>query len=98
MTPALRRVVLYTRDGCCLCDDALAVIEAVRTKVPFDLELVDIDSDPQLTQLHGHDIPVVLIDGTFAFKHRVDERGLRDRLAGHGIFARLFGRAEPRDS
>jgi hypothetical protein len=32
---------------------------------------VDILSDPELTRRYGWDIPVVLIDGTHAFKHRL---------------------------
>ena len=39
----MRRVVLYGRPGCCLCDDALAVIERVRARTPFALQTLDIE-------------------------------------------------------
>ena len=38
-------VVLYGRDGCCLCDDARAVLERVRARRPFALVERDIDAD-----------------------------------------------------
>jgi hypothetical protein len=41
---------------------------------------VDISTDPALEERHGRDIPVLFIDGKKAFKHRVNERELRQRL------------------
>jgi glutaredoxin len=77
---APRRVVLYTRAGCHLCDEARAVLIQVQAQVPFELEEVDILSDPDLFQEHKWDIPVIEIDGRTAFKLRVAPEALVERL------------------
>jgi len=38
---------MYTRQRCCLCDDAKAVLTAARTHAEFDYEEIDIDQDPR---------------------------------------------------
>ena len=79
------KVVLYSRPGCHLCDDAHAVIEAVRQETPFELEIRDISGDLPLIMLYGHDIPVVTIDGKEAFRHRLTAPELwRALLAARG--------------
>jgi glutaredoxin len=75
------KVTIYTREGCCLCDDAHAALERVRRQAPFDLEIVDIDGDPDLGEKYGTEIPVVLVDGKKVAKYRVDETALLRRLA-----------------
>jgi len=76
------RVVVYSRSECCLCDAALAEIEAARRVVDFAYAVVDVDSDPALAAAYGHEVPVVLVDGRKAFKYRVTSRELLRRL-GH---------------
>ncbi len=78
MTPS---VVLYTRPGCCLCDEAREVLLRVRTRVPFTLEERDIESDEELLRAYLERIPVVTIDGTEVFELSVDERELEQALA-----------------
>jgi glutaredoxin len=56
------KVTLYTRVRCHLCDDAKAVIETVRAEHPFDFEVIDIDTMPELVQLYTHEVPVVAVD------------------------------------
>jgi hypothetical protein len=73
-------VTFYTRAGCHLCDVAMAVVEEVRRERAFDLTTVDIDSDPELKEEYGGDIPVVVIDGRPAFKLRVNAAALREQL------------------
>ena len=73
-------VVLFGRDGCCLCDDARAVLERVRRRREFDLEERDIDRDDALLRAYLERIPVVTIDGDEAFELFVDESELERRL------------------
>jgi len=77
----LKKLVLYTKAGCHLCDNAKAVILSVRRSVAFELEEVDIALDEELFDLYKHDIPVVTIDGRPAFKHRVDPAALKEKLS-----------------
>ncbi len=79
MTP---EVVLYGREGCHLCDDALAVLERVRARIPFTLQQRDIEQDEELLRTYLERIPVVTVDGVEAFELFVDERGWNQWLAG----------------
>lgn len=79
-SPGLK-VILYGRPGCHLCDDALAIIERVRVRVPFELERRDIEADDELFTRYLERIPVVEIDGQEAFELFVDERQLERRLS-----------------
>ena len=76
----MRRLTLYSKPGCHLCDEMKHVIDAVAARVPLSLEIVDISQDPALLDRYGVDIPVLLIDGRKAAKHRLTERELEDRL------------------
>jgi glutaredoxin len=75
-------VILYTRDGCCLCDAAREVLDRVGTRHPaaFRLEERDIEADDALYRAYLERIPVITIDGQESFELVVDERELERRL------------------
>jgi glutaredoxin len=73
-------VKLYTSAGCSLCQRALEVVGEARAELGFDLELVDIDGDPDLEAAYRELLPVVEIDGERAFTYFVEPRALRARL------------------
>ncbi len=77
----MRTVVLYGREGCCLCDEALEVLERVRATQPFELVQRDIERDERLLSAYLERIPVVTVDGAEAFELFVDEDGLRHMLS-----------------
>jgi glutaredoxin len=70
------QIVLYTRQGCHLCEDAADVLR--RHELPF--ELVDVDADPVLRERYNECVPVVTFDGKERFRGRIDERLLRRLL------------------
>ena len=76
----MRTVVLYGRDGCCLCDDAREILLRVRARRPFLLEERDIEQDEKLLRAYLERIPVVTIDGVEQFELFVDESELERRL------------------
>jgi len=78
------KVTLYTRAGCCLCEDAKRVLEAVRGRANFDLDEIDIDSNAELRRAYNDEVPVIAINGSKAFKYRVTEQGLLKKLAARG--------------
>ena len=78
------RVVLYTRPGCHLCDEARDTLERVRSELPFVLEERDIERDPALLRAYLERIPVVTIDGAEAFELELDEAAVRERLVRVG--------------
>jgi glutaredoxin len=77
-------VVLYGRDGCCLCDEAREVLERVRVAHPFTLVERDIEADERLLRAYLERIPVVAIDGVEVFELFVDESALTERLTSVG--------------
>ena len=81
-----KRVGVYSRRDCCLCDEALEQIEAARGSAAFSLAIVDVDTDPALAERYGHEVPVVEIDGRKAFKYRLTTRQLLRRLSGRTFF------------
>ncbi len=69
-------VVLYTRRGCCLCDEAKLLLE----KHGLTVREVDIDADPELRQRYDQCVPVVMIDGQERFRGRINQVLLRRLL------------------
>ena len=76
----MRRVTLYTRAACHLCDEAKKVLEAARRRAQFELEVRDIDQDAELQRLYNEEVPVIAIDGVKAFKYRLTEAELLKKL------------------
>ena len=74
-------VTLYTRAGCCLCDDAKGVLAAARRRADFDYEEVDIDRDADLVRRYNDEVPVIAINGAKAFKYRLDMDEFLKKLA-----------------
>ncbi|MCA9259492.1 MAG: glutaredoxin family protein [Planctomycetales bacterium] len=82
-------VVLYTRERCCLCDDARQLL----AKHGIIANEVDIDGDQTLCERFNTCVPVVEIDGRVRFRGRVDELLLRRLIDGEN--ARATSRGEP---
>ncbi len=57
------RVTVYTRPGCHLCEEALAVVAKVCADLGEEYDEVNIDGDADLTQRFGEEIPVTFVDG-----------------------------------
>lgn len=75
------RVVLYSRPGCHLCDDARAVIDRVCAELDVAWTEVDISTDPDLLARYWEQIPVTLVDGGQHDFWRVDGARLRSALS-----------------
>jgi glutaredoxin len=78
---AVPRVTLYTRNACCLCEEAKRVLDSARRRSGFELDIVDIDTDPTLQHSYNDEVPVIAINGTKAFKYRVSEAEFLKKLA-----------------
>ena len=69
----MHEVVLYSRDGCHLCDVVKDTLVQAQKDAEFQWRVVDIDRDSQLREKYNDEIPVVFIDGRKAFKYRMDK-------------------------
>ena len=79
------RVLLYSRPGCHLCEDARAVVAEVCAELGETFHEVDITAGPEaaeLTRLFGEEIPVTFVDGRQHDFWRVDAERLRAALTG----------------
>jgi glutaredoxin len=72
-------VTIYHAADCSLCARALEVVRGVQDELGFDLELVDIEGDPELESRYRESLPVVEIDGQRVFTYFVDAETLRRR-------------------
>ena len=81
MTMAMPKVTLYTRTGCCLCDDARRVLSDARRRADFDYEELDIDLDPELRRQYNDEVPVIAINQVKAFKYKVTRDEFLKKLA-----------------
>ena len=77
----MAEVVLYTKPGCCLCDDIKAKLEILRARHGFRLREVNILEDPQAYERFKEEIPVVFINGKKAFKYYLNEEQFIKKLA-----------------
>jgi predicted thioredoxin/glutaredoxin len=79
-----RLTVVHRRD-CELCEEMLAGLAAfgVEMKLP-PVDVVDVDSDPELLRRYGLDVPVLLLDGSVVCRHRLDPDELRRLLRPRG--------------
>ena len=74
--PPVRRVVMYSRRRCGLCDEARQILLAQRQRTPFQFEEVDIEGSDELERAHGLRVPVVEVDGREAFETFVNPDAL----------------------
>ncbi len=76
-------VIMYTRQGCHLCEQAWQQLEQAQERYHFALSQVDVDQNEQLVREYGACVPVVVVNGRVRFRGIVNPVLLR-RLLEHG--------------
>ena len=56
-------VVVYTKDGCHLCERVIAELLKLRSEQSFEISIKDITTDSRLFERYKNIIPVVAING-----------------------------------
>jgi glutaredoxin len=74
------KVIIYSRPGCHLCEQAKEAMRASGCDGEYTLEEVNIEHDPELLELYKHDIPVITFDGVEEFRHRIASEDFRRRI------------------
>lgn len=80
----MNRVTLYTKPGCHLCDLVKGVIDVVRRKRAFELEIRNIQDDADDLERYRNDIPVICVNGHEIARHRLSEVRLEWGLDTYG--------------
>lgn len=75
------KVVIYSRPGCHLCDEAKQIIAAAGRADEYTLDEINIESDPDLINRYQNDIPVITINGIEMFKHRLTVEQFESAIA-----------------
>ncbi len=67
------KLQLYTRPGCHLCEKMAGALLALPGTPAFELEEIDIDTDPGLQARYGGRIPVLVHEGVILCEYFLDE-------------------------
>ena len=78
-------VVLYTRPGCHLCEDAKQEMLSANCADEYALEEINIDNDPALLERYRYEIPVITINGKKAFKYRLTAAEFRKAVTRRSL-------------
>jgi hypothetical protein len=54
-----------------------ALVARIGDEFPLSLQEVDVSSDPQLEDLYGREVPVLILEGKKVAKYRISEEELR---------------------
>jgi glutaredoxin len=85
----MANVVVYSRPGCHLCEEALEQIVALHEEgYRFELHEVDIESHELLLRRHLERIPVVEVDGVEVSELILDRAALEAKLDTVGAWSR----------
>ena len=76
------QVIIYSKPGCHLCDEAKEALRAAGCEDQFQLTEINIETDPELMSKYCYDIPVITINGVETFIHRVDPEEFCSRIRG----------------
>jgi glutaredoxin len=79
-TDRAERVVVLTRQGCHLCDVAIAQVAAVCAETGDEYAVLDVDSDPELQRRYTDHVPVTFVNGAQHDFWRVDPVRLKAAL------------------
>ena len=60
MEGASAQLLLFTRQGCCLCEGLEEKLRALNPPPP--LQLLDVDADPALQARYGLEVPVLAVE------------------------------------
>ena len=74
------QVIIYSKPGCHLCDEAKEAIYAAGCNDSFTLTEINIETDPELISKYRYDIPVISINGVETFIHRVNPLEFRAKV------------------
>ncbi|TMD15910.1 MAG: glutaredoxin family protein [Chloroflexi bacterium] len=74
------RLVMVTRQGCQLCDEALSLLRSLGCEP----ELADVDADDRLHDLYDWRVPVVLVDDRVVAEGKIRLEQL-ERAVGKGL-------------
>jgi thioredoxin reductase (NADPH) len=77
-----RRLTLYSRAYCHLCDELLEALRPVADQAGFAVEVVDVDASEQLDAAYGDKVPLLMAGEREICRYHLDRAALDAYLAG----------------
>jgi hypothetical protein len=75
------KLTVLSREYCHLCEELITALKRFQGRYDFDIEVVDVDSRPELEEKWGDKVPV-LLDGNLEICHYfLDHDAVDARLA-----------------
>ena len=78
------RATFYGKAGCHLCEQAYAEVRQVQDEEWFELEVLDVSTDPRLNREYGLRVPVLAVDGQDVLELGFDAASVRSVLSRVG--------------
>jgi glutaredoxin len=73
-------LTVYSRHDCHLCERMVAALQDMQGRFRFDLQIVDVDGDPELTRRYGEDVPVLAYGESELCRHFLDRTAVAEFL------------------
>jgi Glutaredoxin-like domain (DUF836) len=77
------RFLLYSRDGCGLCEEMLTALASLPDAQGFPVDVIDVDAEPATQRRFGHKIPVLLFGQELVCHGHLDPDEVHKALACH---------------
>ena len=74
------RLTVYNRDYCHLCEEMIAGLRQLQAGFHFELEIVDVDSVPELERRYGEKVPVLACGGDEICHYHLEPAVVTDYL------------------
>ena len=73
-------LTVFSRHDCHLCEKMIAALQDMQGRFRFDLQIVDVDSDPGLVRRYGEDVPVLAHGERELCRHSLDRATVTEFL------------------
>ena len=78
------KLTFYGKAGCHLCEETYAEVRLVQDETWFELEVLDVSTDPRLNREYGLRVPVLAADGQDVLELGFDAASVRAVLSRVG--------------
>ena len=78
------RLTVYGRSYCHLCDDMIAGLRALQAGSRFELQIIDVDTEPSLEEQYGEWVPVLVGDDGEICHYHLDTAKVNEYLTKIG--------------
>ena len=75
-------VILYSKPGCHLCDEARSSLEDAAAEHGITYDEIDILGDPALFERYRYRIPVIVVDGVERLEGKIEADEVRALFRG----------------